>query len=271
MATESEKSQLQLERVPKILEQLGIPETYHQFILDYAKEHKMQAGDAVVAISRQEKNPLKAQNEQAIVITDEQKETALLNQVVQKAIAARQDLDTIAEKGKQETTLKAYWGNNNVTPAKEQPTITDAVSSIANTGANMIALINEKPDLAKNNEKIRDGVEAASQLALALAGKSEQPLTRETAQALMEKAKAGLRETVTQSGAELKDQKGNKIELEDFINARFGEIQSGIEQRLTVENAMRQERETLNKSGVTPAPAVALQGMPQILGGALAR
>lgn len=223
---------LAISQVPRILEVLNIPEDKHQAILDYAKAHKIPAGAAAIEFSKEhadKSDPLHIGN-----ITQEMADLALLEQGKRKSKAVVEDIAAIAEKGTH-APAKAYWGNNGVNTTAAEPTDFDAIASAGNIGQNIVALVNDNPEMAKN-ETIVEAARSLSELTHSLAkrtGKLDEQATAEQ----IAKAKAGLELAV--GDTKLTDVKGEPIELKDFIDARFGEIETVVNNRLKAQEMVQ--------------------------------
>jgi len=269
---------LELANIPQILKMLGAEDRKSEIgaYVDYIKSQDPKKpalffGDAAVEINEKLKTgpvhieytdqktnekiditieqPIK--NAKGQTITKTMVEDALLEQLVGnglegekrtlgKAQAAVIDLETITEINSRQDLpkwpLKPVWGNNNISGAK-QPALIDGVSAAANIAANMTLLANDTPELAQNIDVI-NGVKAASDLALGIAGKGEMPLSRERADELKKQMEKGLRAAA--EGLDLKDQKGDAVKLDDFIKARMEEVNKGIDERLKIQGAAKQ-------------------------------
>lgn len=207
---------LKLAEIPQILSLLGLSSEQIDTVNAAAKERKIFAGQAAVEIG---------------VINQERLDRGLMEQVVRKANAAGEDFATISNSGKQQAPawLKTNWGNNGVNAAIASPSMVDGAIAAANIAQNITMLANENPAIAQSPE-VQGGIGAASNLALGIAGHIS--MTADDLRNWQAQATTGLREAVRQAGVALNDEKGSPINIEDFITARFQEIEKGGQLKL---------------------------------------
>lgn len=110
--------------------------------------------------------------------------------------------------------------------ARENPTVIDAASAVANMAQNMVMLANQKPEMAKQLETyVKTAVRLAEDIS------TNAPMEPKVAKAMLERVAVGLRTAVKESGITPADQNGNPIKLEEFIKERTKEVKAGIEAR----------------------------------------
>jgi hypothetical protein len=235
---------MMLEHIPQIL-----PFLLQEGVI--SKESKEEVEDHLRALKNQGVNAFTGDLAVSIGVKNEKtgnplSQSDLLHylgeQVTRKAEAAVDDIQTIAESGKQPAPpwLKANWGNNGVNHASDNSTIVDGVAAAANIAQNLVMLANEKPELAK---ELKSSVSAAANLARGIMdGDSFRvPLATKGSEWVKE-VEQSLREGVQKSDTELSDNWGGQIiNLDEFISERFKEIQRGIQLSLIRQQQKGQE------------------------------
>ena len=161
------------------------------------------------------------------MVKAEVRDTAILQQGVEKAEAAVVDLRRIKTSGPAPIPawLKPNWGNNGVNPPANPPTVAAGISAAANIAQNLVLMANANPQLTT---VVEDGVLAAANLARGMAyGDSAQvPLAKMAGnwRQIMETAL----QMAERNGFQPMDANNKPIAMKDFIAARDSEINATI-------------------------------------------
>lgn len=205
---------LTLAGIPQILSLLELGKEEKDAILAYAREHKIFAGEAYVAMSE---NKAEVQ---------EKLDAALVEQAEQKLEAAEIDIDTILG-GTQKAPpwLKANWGNNGVNVAVEPSTKIDALSAAANIAQNMVMIANVFPERAK---QLKNPIDNLTQFIR----EHDAPTSQDKGvqwRMLEKGVQDVLQDVVRATGYQAQDAKGNAVDVAEFLKVRCSEIRGGLE------------------------------------------
>jgi hypothetical protein len=195
-------------------------------------------------------------------------DAALNEQASRRAEAAVKDLQHLFAHGKSELPyyLQPQWGNNGVSRLSGEATLADGMSAAANMAQNIVLLLNqpEVGQLTQSDQKlVADAVSAAANLVrgmkdgpsarVPVTGKGESWLENvvsglkfvvQKIQSLfgtpdlqayeaasredIDTLQKGLRRAVEIEGSPLKDQRGQPVNLEDYLQARTQEAEAGL-------------------------------------------
>ena len=234
--------------IPKMLEYFGItdPATVGE-IGKIAQAKKIFFGDAAIEYS----NSLVAQGQEP-VLTQSNRDALLRLKATEMVATAAKDIESLAREGVSHHTngLPFVWGNSQVntsTTAKPSDIATNGVSALAQIAQNIVLLANEKPQTAK---ELLPAVYASADLMAAInENNSVSPQRLQIWKDCLEK---GLRTAVEKTGHVPRSYNGDSVPLEDYITARFGDVQKAVDQIL--EKGQGKWTSALNVSAQTKQP-----------------
>lgn len=207
---------MELGKVPQILdilvEQKSITADQKKLILDKSKTDPANRPVGKIAV-------------EDFGVAQDTVDTALLDQTRRKADAASADLAALQD-GKSLSApnwLQASWGNNGVAPASKQPGEMPAVSAAANMSQNILVMVKDHPELAKD-DTVKRAVAAAQGIS---EGFKNGTISAEEAQGLADTLGKGLKYVADKTGTVAKDKAGNEVSVDEYIKNRTQEITEG--------------------------------------------